>query len=174
MSRRHVGVGMWVTLVVLTGCRDDFNTSDDGETSAATSTGESGDGDGDCADGELSCSEQCFDPLTSDEHCGECDNTCQVSGPIGGELGGCDAGECKPRLVCAPPAVASCSEICLINAGSGSTCADCTGTGVYAMEIPDAMCATAQAGPDAILHGAEVCDTQVMIPVGSALFCCCT
>jgi hypothetical protein len=114
--------------------------------------------------GLVACDGLCFDLEFTDEHCGSCENACE----FGGGFGGCNAGECEPRLVeCADASAGSCDDVC---SAAGTSCvAGACGTATYvaydsAQACTDLMAAAASSA---------ACDAPVDANLGTSFRCCC-
>jgi hypothetical protein len=114
--------------------------------------------------GLAACDGLCFDLDFADEHCGSCGHACE----FGGGFGGCDSGECAPRLIeCVDASVGSCDAAC---SAAGSACvAGACGTATYVAYDSAQACMdlTAAAASSA------ACDVPVDANLGASFRCCC-
>lgn len=128
-----------------------------------------------CPAGDLQCGARCFDPMTSNEHCGACDNACS-----GGKT--CDGGAC----VC-PTGTTDCNGTCVSLSSDDANCGmcgvacrsdqSCSG-GTCACAATELDCNGACVSRTSPLHcGAcnNACDaaTETCTPFGGGAACAC-
>jgi hypothetical protein len=152
-------------------CSQPGDGDGDGDGTGGDGDGD-GDGDGACQGDEMTCDGECVDIMTRDDHCGECDHECQVTGPAGYERGKCVDGQCTPRWVCAPPSPeVDCTTACQVNAAS--SCGECDPGGVYAIQLEGQSCIGAIHQEPYTVFENGACSDTLSIPVTDSLFCCC-